>query len=394
MDILETSLESVKQYTSPGKYILIPSAFTNDALYVTEAQLNMILSSMNSTIDSLRDRIREIEAGATPAATDTTTSDTTVIPDPAIMVDGQPCPGMATITDYDGNVYNTVAIGQQCWMKENLRTTHSSTGSPIVYNTNTTIPKYGYLYSWDMAMRDICPLGWHVPTEVEWTVLTDYVSGQPEYVCGNNNRYIALAMAADTGWMTSTNDCAPGKNLISHSSTGFDILPAGFHNDLVFNNDGIGGRAYFWSSTQYCCGEARYVSVGFNSPAVSMINTADMSHGFSVRCVRDEFSEDDVLQMIETSPVLNVTPSMANCGGEVLQKEEEQAFLTVFYLDWFLTPHIMFVHMFIPIEVSNTEMSCHLRPPHRMLLLFVDCRMYLTLKETLTVPYKLETSVG
>lgn len=293
------------------------SAFTNDALYVTEAQLNMILSSMTSTIDSLRDRIREIEAGATPAETDTTTSDTTVIPDPAIMVDGQPCPGMATITDYDGNVYNTVAIGQQCWMKENLRTTHSSTGSPIVYNTNTTIPKYGYLYSWDMAMRDICPLGWHVPTEVEWTVLTDYVSGQPEYVCGNNNRYIALAMAADTGWMTSTNDCAPGKNLISHSSTGFDILPAGFHNDLVFNNDGIGGRAYFWSSTQYCCGEARYVSVGFISPTVSMINTADMSHGFSVRCVRDEFSEDDVLQMIETSPVLNVTPSMANCGGEV-----------------------------------------------------------------------------
>ena len=294
------------------------SAFTNDAHYITDAQLNALLASMNSRIDSLRDRIEELETGIIPVVPDTTTSDSTVIPTPFTMVDGQPCPNMATVTDYDGNVYNTVAIGQQCWIKENLRTTHSIDGTSVSYyaNTNTSIAQYGYLYSWNVAMLDICPIGWHLPCDEEWIQLTDYMSGQPEYVCGNNNRNIALAMVANTGWNSSANDCAPGKSLMAHGSTGFDILPAGSHNTFVENNDDdFGYKAYFWSSTQFCCGEAGTITISFNSPSVNLLSTCDKSAGLSVRCVRNITVEGDVSQTVLTTPVFNIASSIATCGG-------------------------------------------------------------------------------
>ena len=131
--------------------------------------------------------------------------------------DNQPCTGATTVTDFDGNIYNTVQIGQQCWMKENLRTIHYSNGTyiPLGSSTSTTtayryypnndqsnVSTYGYLYNWKAVMGDsssssrnpsgvlgICPIGWHVPSDSEWTRLTDYVSSQSQYVCGNYTIY-------------------------------------------------------------------------------------------------------------------------------------------------------------------------------------------------------------
>lgn len=82
--------------------------------------------------------------------------------------DGQPCSGNDTMTDYDGNVYNTVQIGNQCWMKQNLRTTHYSNGGSIALSSNistttanrhypnndsTNVGTYGYLYNWKAVMN-------------------------------------------------------------------------------------------------------------------------------------------------------------------------------------------------------------------------------------------------
>jgi len=104
-----------------------------------------------------------------------------------------------TVTDYDGNVYNTVTIGAQVWMQENLRTTNYQngdiipnvpdnvawgdliTGGRCYYNNDSVAHAsvYGLLYNWFAVNdnRQLCPSNWHVPTDAEWTVLSDYMGG-------------------------------------------------------------------------------------------------------------------------------------------------------------------------------------------------------------------------
>ena len=165
-----------------------------------------------------------------------------------------------SVTDVDGNVYNTVQIGSQCWMKENLRTTRyaDETEIPVGSTTSYTepyryapnyddsiVPFYGYLYNWAAVMhgaassddnpsgvQGICPDGWHVPSDAEWTQLTDYVSRQSENVCIDTigGSYIAKALASNTGWNNySYSTCAVGYNRSSNNATGFGALPAGYY---------------------------------------------------------------------------------------------------------------------------------------------------------------------
>jgi hypothetical protein len=202
------------------------SAFTNDSHYITEAQLNALLAAMNNTIDSLRNRIEELENGGTPVNPDpvnpdTTTTpvnpDTTITPDTPVYIDGLACPGIAMVTDIDGNVYNTVQIGNQCWMKENMRAKHYADGSSISYyaysSSDIPLEQRGYFYTWSAVMngasssdttpsgvQGICPTGWHVPSKGEWTELSQYVGSQSQYLCGNNSNYIAKALASTQRW--------------------------------------------------------------------------------------------------------------------------------------------------------------------------------------------------
>lgn len=113
----------------------------------------------------------------------------------------QPCAGTSTITDIEGNTYNTVQIGDQCWMKENLKTTTYKNGTPIPQVTDsiewaeTSIgaytwydnesswkDKYGALYNWFTVVdpNGLCPEGWHVPTQDEWTALLTFIGGGVE----------------------------------------------------------------------------------------------------------------------------------------------------------------------------------------------------------------------
>jgi hypothetical protein len=95
-----------------------------------------------------------------------------------------PCPDTPTVTDIDGNVYNTVLIGTQCWMKENLRTTRFRDGFSIQpwhrwYGNDISYKyQYGGLYHWHAVNSEhgLCPEGWHVPTRAEWDALVNYVS--------------------------------------------------------------------------------------------------------------------------------------------------------------------------------------------------------------------------
>lgn len=224
--------------------------------------------------------------------------------------DGQPCYNVPTVVDYDGNTYNTVKLGNQCWMKENLRTTHYannatipagttfSTITPYRYAPNNdmaNVPAYGYLYNWAAVMhgtssstanpsgvQGICPAGWHVPSLAEWGQLEEYVSSQSEFICGNNSTKIAKALSAKFGWNSSPSPCAPGNNIETNNATNFSVLPAG---GAFIEYSNIGNQANFWSTSDgYDCAY-RYV---INRDWAQIGDgTSDLGEGLSVRCVKD-----------------------------------------------------------------------------------------------------------
>jgi uncharacterized protein (TIGR02145 family) len=223
---------------------------------------------------------------------------------------GQPCPGMATITDYDNNIYNTVQIGNQCWMKENLRTTSYSDGTPIEQGTDTSrttaywyypsgnsdnMSTLGLLYNWAAVMRGsasssenpsgvqgVCPTGWHVPSDAEWTELTDYVSSQSEYACNGTSIYIAKALASTTGWNSFSSNCTVGNTPSDNNATGLGIVPAGYYS----GNYNAATTAYCSSATEYNENYVYNRNIGFFSSTVNRGNLAKYT-ALSVRCIKD-----------------------------------------------------------------------------------------------------------
>lgn len=222
--------------------------------------------------------------------------------------DSYPCIGMETLTDYDGNVYNTVQLGSQCWMKENLRTTHYANGTSIAManNTSTITPyrycpgndisyvnSYGYLYNWAAVMngsssgsestsgiQGLCPTGWHVPSEAEWTILTTYVQSQSQYLCSGS---IAKALASTTDWDFVQYLCAVGNNRTTNNATNFSAIPAGSNMSDFY---GIGKFAQFWTATQNTESSAYTRRLYYSLDSVDELS-ASKYIGFSVRCLRN-----------------------------------------------------------------------------------------------------------
>lgn len=222
--------------------------------------------------------------------------------------DGLPCEGATTVHDYDGNTYNTVRIGDQCWMKENLRTTRYANGASITLgstfsntvayryypaNNSSNLSTYGYLYNWPAVMngasstyaipsgvQGICPTGWHVPSSGEFQLLISYLSGQSQYICGDDdNNATAKSLAANTTWRSSTNACAVGNDPDSNNATGFGAKAAGESSGQSYNYDHE--QAFFWSATN-----SNLMRIGYDYIQVTLISRA-IHYGYSVRCVRD-----------------------------------------------------------------------------------------------------------
>ena len=229
------------------------------------------------------------------------------------------CGGLI-VTDYDGNAYHTVPIGQQCWLRENMRTTHftdgsvialgsgSSTTTPYCYAPNgydSEVPTYGYLYNWVAAMhgatsttanpsgvQGVCPTGWHVPSTAEWYQLANYVSSQNDYLCGGDSSQIAKALASTKAWYYSDNDCAIGNAPTANNATSFSALPAGHYTNGA---DRFAEYAFFWTATQpQDSFNAKFAVLLYNDASFSgnLGNTGvnfglTLSSGASVRCLRD-----------------------------------------------------------------------------------------------------------
>ena len=223
-----------------------------------------------------------------------------------------PCQGVTTVTDYDGNVYNTIGVGNQCWMKENLRTTKYSDGTPISQgsgisydvgywyypnDSSSNMSTYGLLYNWKAMMRNsssssanpsrvqgICPTGWHVPSGSEWGQLTDFVSSQSQYLCSGNSENIAKALASTTDWNSSTSNCAVGNDQSANNATGFGALPTGGYQGGGYVNSG--GSTTFWTATESSSRKAYTLYLYCHYATVSFYNS-EKSPGYSVRCLRD-----------------------------------------------------------------------------------------------------------
>ena len=227
--------------------------------------------------------------------------------------DGYPCPNAATLTDIDGNIYNTVQLGSQCWMRENLRTTRYANGTDIPlanYTENyayrcypngsaSNVSTYGYLYNWQAVMggsassnsnpsgvQGICPNGWHVPSDAEWTQLTDYVSSQSQYLCNGDSNYIGKALADNAlSWSYDTTTCAVGNMPSNNNATNFSALPAGDITSLGYF--GFLTFTTFWTATQYNNSRAYDRDIAWYVATVRRQNFEKV-RGHSVRCLRNE----------------------------------------------------------------------------------------------------------
>ncbi|MCK4662604.1 MAG: hypothetical protein KAT68_07050 [Bacteroidales bacterium] len=220
------------------------------------------------------------------------------------------CP--SSVTDYDGNEYNVVLIGNQCWMAENLKTMHYANGTaiPLVEitsdwdnlgytdkaycyydNSTTNSDTYGTLYTWAAIMngatsndanpsgvQGVCPDGWHIPSDDEWKELEMYLgmSQSEADAIGYRGTDEGDKLKVTNGWYSNGN----GTN-----SSGFTVLPAGYRNDdgAFF---GLGYTAFFWSSTEYSSSNAWRRTLGFSISGVHRINSCK-NLGFSARCLKD-----------------------------------------------------------------------------------------------------------
>ena len=189
-----------------------------------------------------------------------------------------------TITDIDGNIYETVVIGNQTWMKSNLNVSKYKDGTPIpevtdpvewaklttgawcYYDNDPENGKlYGKLYNWYAVndKRGLAPTGTSIPTDVEWTTLTKFIGSE----AGEKMKHV--------DWSS---------DLKVANSSGFTGLPGGI---CISNGDFhlIGDYSYWWSSTGRDLNVAWNRSLGYNSTIVCT-SYDDKNYGFAVRCIK------------------------------------------------------------------------------------------------------------
>ena len=196
------------------------------------------------------------------------------------------------VQDQSGNYYNTVAIGTQVWFRENLKTKKYRSGALIPVKTNTDTSTlvgqmyyylndsltnyliYGALYNWKATQNSdsLCPVGWHVPTDTEWTILTNYLASTS--VAGGK-----MKSTGTTYWDSPNTDAT--------NESGFSALPGGVRNiDGTFSY--INSLAFFWSATEPDFGSAvAWYRNLYNGNGIVDRFSYFKSIGNSVRCLKN-----------------------------------------------------------------------------------------------------------
>ena len=203
------------------------------------------------------------------------------------------CP--STVSDTEGNIYNTIVIGSQCWMSENLNigtmifSNNSQNNNGVIekycYQNNiSNCDVYGGLYQWREMMQyisvggaqGICPSGWHLPTDAEWCTLEQEVD--TTIICNLNG----LRGVDGGSKLKETGNSHWNGNNGTTNSSGFTALPGGFRSGSF---GGLMDFAYFWSSTENGS-NAINRRLDYNNEQVYR-NSNNKNNGFSVRCIKD-----------------------------------------------------------------------------------------------------------
>ena len=228
-------------------------------------------------------------------------------------------PDTGTVTDIDGNVYNTVVIGGQEWMAENLRTSRYANGDSIpfkhkdsdwtidmngayivyphekIYNIKSKakmIDAYGKLYNWHAVndKRGLCPDGWRVPTDKEWSKLTDTIISTYDNITAKNignSLKSCRQPESPLGGVCSTFNHPRWNSHDKHYGTddfGFSALPAGvFKIELTFGS--LGHDGYWWTATRQSPSYAWFRVIYYDYGYVDR-NYIDIRTAFSVRCIK------------------------------------------------------------------------------------------------------------
>lgn len=212
------------------------------------------------------------------------------------------------VTDADGNVYQSVRIGNQVWTVENLRTTKYNDGTDIAHVTNSATwnslstpgycfynnstdaaeqEKWGALYNWyAVSTGKLAPAGWHVPTDAEWGTLQNYLIANGYNWDGTTTgNKIAKSMVAQTDWTSYTQSGTPGNDLSKNNASGLSALPGGLRGlDGRFLYQSIYG--YWWSAAEGDASPAWGRRIYYRIAPLYR-NYYGRSWGFSVRLLRD-----------------------------------------------------------------------------------------------------------
>ena len=199
----------------------------------------------------------------------------------------------APVTDIDGNIYNVITLGTQVWITEGLKTTKYNDGTAIpntadnaewsanttgaccdYLNTTANSNIYGRLYNWYVVAstnpKNVCPAGWHVPSEAEWTILINYLGG--ETIAGGK-----MKETGTTHWLTP--------NTGATNETGFTALPGGYRSGTgTFGL--VGNTCFWWTSTEYSTGNALYRYIYYSTGSITG-SDMDNHAGLSVRCLKN-----------------------------------------------------------------------------------------------------------
>jgi len=209
--------------------------------------------------------------------------------------EGVPCSG-TPVVHWHGQTYETLQVGSQCWMKDNLNVgtmltnfqdmTDNGITEKYCYNDDpANCTTYGGLYQWNEMMQyvtqagvqGICPDGWHIPSNPEWCIVTEEIDTTVDCVWYDwNGTDTGIKMKSTTGWNLN----GSGTN-----ESGFTALPAGYKSGF----DGfelLGYGTYFWSSTEIFSGQSGTIWLTHDNASVRF-SLASKPEGFSVRCVRD-----------------------------------------------------------------------------------------------------------
>jgi uncharacterized protein (TIGR02145 family) len=197
--------------------------------------------------------------------------------------------GDTLVDSRDGHPYTTIQIGSQCWMQENL---DYETGTNWCYYNNTAYcDVFGRLYTWETIMagafssnsipsgvQGICPEGWHLPSDAEWCIVTQFMDSTVNCeFTGYNGTDIGIKMKSIWGWSSGGN----GTN-----ESGFNALPSGCMG--IYHFDDLYLFSYFWSTTEDDPGYAWLMKLNYGLPTIGRYFSLK-NRGYSVRCIKDEY---------------------------------------------------------------------------------------------------------